>query len=137
MISSYINIFIPRRRRESEAEKLAHYRLGAEGVRQYVEQVCRLGLVVCPALHKMPSGFPDLLVILKMPQVQGRALLTTKSNPNEAGGLKGILGRFFARRQVLCPHKDLISHLSFHSYPDDFGNANLAGDWQDRAPCSI
>merc|ERR1712013_523092 len=33
-------------------------------------------------------------------QVQGRALLTTKPNPNEAGGLKGILGRFFARRQM-------------------------------------
>ena len=32
---------------------------------------------------------------------------------------------------------DIISHVSYHSYPDDFGNANLAGDWQDRAPCSI
>ena len=39
-------------------------------------------------------------------KVQGRALLTTKPSPNEGGGLKGILGRFFARRQV--PKTNLI-----------------------------
>jgi len=45
------------------------------------------------------SGSSSVLRCTKC-QVQGRALLTTKSNPNEAGGLKGILGRFFARRQM-------------------------------------
>ena len=46
-----------------------------------------------------------------------------------AGFLPG--GRYF----VLTI--DLISHLSFHSYPDDFGNANLTSHWEDRAPCNI
>ena len=66
-------------------------------------------------------------------QVQGRALLTTKPSPNEGGGLKGILGRFFARRQVPLKTPFLLLHIS----PDDFGNANLASDRQDRAYCSI
>merc|ERR1719494_1346920 len=45
------------------------------------------------------SGSSSVLRCTKC-QVQGRALLTTKPNPNEAAGLKGILGRFFARRQM-------------------------------------
>jgi len=45
------------------------------------------------------SGSSSVLRCTKC-QVQGRALLTTKPSPNEAGGLRGILGRFFARRQM-------------------------------------
>ena len=44
-------------------------------------------------------------------KVQGRALLTTKPSPNEGGGLKGILGRFFARRQVPLKTPFLLLHI--------------------------
>ena len=30
-----------------------------------------------------------------------------------------------------------IDLLYIYSYPDDFGNANLTGDWQGRASCNI